>query len=506
MRLLLLISFMSISMFAQTYEEYLKSQEQAFSSFKEKRDKEFSEFLNKEWKAFKESQGYVGYEEKKPSVLPEAPKKKTIVSKRQEPKKLIEIKITEPKKKTVEVVNIELKPEKKVIVAPPVIKKKEPKVYTKIVIPPTSSKLKTLYIKYFGVDLEIHYDESILISMNRNISKDDIANAWDGLASSEYKVTVDELKAISKKLQLNGWARYLLIKQVSHALYRSKNEAKLFAWFALLKMGYDAHISYQSHKVVLLLPIEGNLFNTVYYTLKGKKYYAIDYYAKGKIGSIMTYDNVYEGASAGIDFSVTQLPAFTQDKKDKRLVFRVDNENKVVNLAYNENLLKFFQSYPQVSYVNYFSSPESLLLENSLKRSFKPLLQGKSQNEALDLILNFVQNAFKYQVDDKQFEMEKVMFPSETLFYPYSDCEDRAILFSYMVKTLLGMDIVGVKYPNHMATAVHIDQKVEGEYIRSGSKTYIVADPTYINAGIGMSMPQFIGSSAYSIVSTGGEK
>jgi len=505
MRFLLLISFITISLFAQTYEEYLKSQEQAFSSFKEARDKEFSEFLNKEWKAFKESQGHVGYEEKKPPVLPKAPKKKTVISK-EEPKKVVEIKITEPKKKKVEVIKIKPAPKKKVVVVPPVIKKAEPKVYTKIVVPPVSSTLKTLYINYFGVDLELHYDKSTLISMNQNIAKDDIANAWDKLASSEYEVTIDELKTISKKLQLNGWAKYLLLKQVSQALYGNKNEAKMFSWFALLKMGYDAHISYQSHRLVLLLPIEGELFNTIYYTLKGKRYYAIDYYAQGKIGSIMTYDNVYEGASAGIDFSVTQVPAFTQEKKDKRLIFRVDNKNQAVNLAYNENLLKFFQSYPQVSYVNYFSSPESLLLENSLKNSFGPLLKGKSQNEALDLILNFVQNAFKYQVDNKQFQMEKVMFPSETLFYPYSDCEDRAILFTYMVKTLLDVDVVGVKYPNHMATAVHIDQKVEGEYIRSGAKAYIVADPTYINAGIGMSMPQFKGSSAYSIVSTGGEK
>ena len=146
------------------------------------------------------------------------------------------------------------------------------------------------------------------------------------------------------------------------------------------------------------------------------------------------------------------------------------------------------------------------MLENSLKVSFEPLIKGKSQSEALDIILNFVQNAFKYQVDNKQFNREKVMFPSETIFYPYSDCEDRAILFSYIVKILLGMDVVGVKYPNHMATAVKIQEKIKGEYILNGKKAYIVADPTYINARIGMSMPKFIGSKSYEIVSTGGEK
>ena len=281
MRLLLLFIFIISPIFAQTYEEYLRSQEQAFSSFKEARDKEFSEFLNKEWKAYKEAQGETAYEEKKPQALPIAPKKKVVLQK---------------KKEVLE----------KLIVIPTPIKKKKEKVYQKIIIPPESQDVKTLYTKFFCVDLEVHYDKSMLISMNQNISKDNIASAWDSLAGSEYESTIKELKTISKKLRLNGWADYLLVKQVSSAIYRNKNEAKIFTWFSLLKMGYDAHISYQSHKVVLLLPIQGNLYNTIYYTLNEKKYYAVDYYAKGKIGSIMTYDNVYEGANASIDFARAQ--------------------------------------------------------------------------------------------------------------------------------------------------------------------------------------------------------
>ncbi|PHR58148.1 MAG: hypothetical protein COA44_04400 [Arcobacter sp.] len=504
MHKLFLLPLILSSLYAQTYEEFLQSQNKAFSSFKEKRDKEFSSFLNKEWKAFKESQGQSAYIKKKPNTLPKAPIKKTVKTK--DLPKVIEIKLVDAKEKTVKIIHIKPKIEKKLVILSPISEKPKAKVYTKIIIPPERQSLKTLYVKYFGVDLEVHYDKSMLISMHQNIDKDDIALAWDLMARSEYKATINEFKEISKKLQLNAWAQYLLVKKVSNALYQNKNEAKIFSWFVLLKMGYDAHIAYQSHKIILLLPIKGELYNTIFYTFNNKKYYAIDYYAKGKLGSIMTYDNVYDGANKSIDFSLPVLPLFAENKTNKRLVFRVENKNKSVSLSYNTNMLKFFQSYPQVSYSNYFSSPSSSLLENSLRRSFKPLLEGKSQNEALDLILNFVQNAFKYKVDDKQFNMEKVMFPSETIFYPYSDCEDRAIFFSYMVKILLNINVIGLKYPNHMATAVLIDEKIEGEYILSGKDKYIVADPTYINAGLGMSMPQFKGSSSYIIVLTGGEK
>ena len=476
MRVFLLSILLFSSLFAQTYEEYLREQEQAFSSFKEARDKEFSEFLNKEWKAYKEAQGVSGYKEEKPKELPKALKTTVI------------------------------KPKKKVLVVKQPEALEKPKVYTKIIIPPVSQRLKTLYMTFFGVDLEVHYDRSILLSMQAYLSKDAIAKGWDRLAGSEYETTINELNEISARLQLNDWARYLLVQMVSKGIYKGENEAKLFSWFALLKMGYDAHIAFQTHKLILLLPIEGELYDTVYYTLKRKKYYAIDYYAKGKLGSIMTYDNVYQGASSAIDFSLSSLPLLAQQKRSKRLVFRIEEKNTYIELKYDANLLKFFQTYPQVGYANYFSSEDSVLLRESMKSSFEPLIVGKSQGAALDVILNFVQNAFKYQVDKEQFNKEKVMFPSETLFYPYSDCEDRAILFSYMVKVLLGMDIVGVKYPNHMATAVRIDEKIKGEYITLEKRPYIVADPTYINASLGMSMPQFVGTNSYVIISTGGEK
>lgn len=476
MRVLLFMMIIASSVLAETYEEYLRSQEQAFNSFKEERDREFSAFLNKEWKAYKEAQSVKAYEEKKPKVRPKAVDKKVI------------------------------RPVKRVLVTPEPISLKKVKVYKQIVIPPPSAKLKTLYLNFFGVDLEIHYDKSILISMSGTVSKEKIASSWDTLAKSEYETTVSELKTISKKLKLNDWAKYLLVQKVSRGIYKSENTSKLFSWFVLLKMGYDAHIAYQNHKTVLLLPVKNALYSTVYYTFNNKKYYAIGYYSKADLGSLVTYDNIYKGATLPIDFGLEETPLFTEEKIKKHFVFRVEKKNRSVDLDYNKNLMSFFQTYPQVAYENYFSAPESTLLENSIKVSFKPLLLEKSQSEALDIILNFVQNAFKYQVDDDQFNKEKVMFPSETLFYPYSDCEDRAILFSYMVKTLLAMDVVGVKYSNHMATAVKIDEKIKGEYIISQNRPYIVADPTYLNARVGMSMPQFIGSSSYEIVASRGEK
>ena len=83
------------------------------------------------------------------------------------------------------------------------------------------------------------------------------------------------------------------------------------------------------------------------------------------------------------------------------------------------------------------------------------------------------------------------MFPEETLFYPYSDCEDRAILFAYLVRKLTPLEVVGLLYSDHVATAVKFSSYVAGDSRMYQGQRYVVSDPTYIGADVGMEMPQY---------------
>jgi len=114
-----------------------------------------------------------------------------------------------------------------------------------------------------------------------------------------------------------------------------------------------------------------------------------------------------------------------------------------------------------------------------------------SEQQAVNFLLRFVQTALKYETDEQQFGEENYLFPEETLFYPYSDCEDRAVLFAWLVRSLLKLQVIGLDYPGHVATAVHFNQPVAGDAVEYQGKRFVVADPTYINANAGMTMPDF---------------
>ena len=128
----------------------------------------------------------------------------------------------------------------------------------------------------------------------------------------------------------------------------------------------------------------------------------------------------------------------------------------------------------------------------SILRELKPLLVGLSEIDAVNFLLSFLHSSFEYKTDDQQFGREKWFYPEHLFFYPFSDCEDRSILFAYLVKSLLNLEVIGLNYENHVSTAVLFNGEVKGDKIVYKNKSYLTCDPTYIGASVGMTMPQFV--------------
>ena len=110
---------------------------------------------------------------------------------------------------------------------------------------------------------------------------------------------------------------------------------------------------------------------------------------------------------------------------------------------------------------------------------------GNPANERL------VRECRYYKTDQDQFGYEKFNFPEESIFYPYIDCDDRAVLFSYLVRELTNSGVIGLDYPTHVSTGVHFKGNVEGNAIIYNNKRYLSCDPTYTGAVTGMIMPKF---------------
>ena len=107
-----------------------------------------------------------------------------------------------------------------------------------------------------------------------------------------------------------------------------------------------------------------------------------------------------------------------------------------------------------------------------------------------------------YEYDDKVWGGDRAFFAEESLYYPYCDCEDRSILFSRLVRDLMGLKVLLVYYPGHLATAVCFTDNVIGDYISLNNQKYVVCAPTYIGAPVGATMPEMDNSKAKVILCT----
>jgi hypothetical protein len=266
----------------------------------------------------------------------------------------------------------------------------------------------------------------------------------------------------------------------------------LLSWFLLAKSGYRARIAYNDSSVFLLVPSKQEMFEVSYFTFGGRRYYAVEFDGdRQQPGQVYTYDGEYPDAIKELDMQLTAAVASSDQAERRHLSFEFEGKRYNIDVTYDRGRVKFLGTYPQLNLDQYFGAGVYRPTATPLLEQLAGNMRGMSEQQAVNFLLRFVQTALQYETDDKQFGKENYLFPEETLYYPYSDCEDRAVLFAWLVKSLLNLDVIGLDYPGHVAAAVHFSQSMPGDSISYQGKRYTVTDPTYINAVAGMTMPAF---------------
>lgn len=450
---------------ADDYADFLKSQSESFKEYKDERDAEFIGFLKEQWKEFNIQKGLVRDNKPKPVTAPVAA---PVVS---------EPVITEKIKEVEPIIVTPYEPEKEVV-TPPVKKTSEPVALT---------------IDFFMTPVTIYGVYEFPRAEQGMVSKELIASFWDSMSRIDYDRIISQTRDVKKSLGLNDWGYHYLLFRMGKTEYPAdKNMVNLFVWFLSSKSGYESRVGYDTDHVYLLMPSRNRLYSVPFLTLNGTKYYSIFFDEEPKaFKSLYTYNGSYPNADKLMDYRILDSPKIPKIMSRKTLQFEYNKEKMTVPVQFNKNLVEFFKFYPQTNIKVYFDAYMSPELEYTLVKSLKPLVEGKTEAEAVNTLLRFVQTSFSYKTDDDQFGHEKYMLSEETVFYPYSDCEDRSFFFAYIVKKLLRLDVVGLDYPGHVATAVKFSDNLPGDYVVRNNKKYMICDPTYINARLGMTMPKF---------------
>lgn len=426
-------------------------------------------------------------------------KPEVIVRKKKDPKVIIieekaaDKPTAQPEKKpVVEVVEAEPEAEP----APVVEAGRRPEPAAEPRLPVSSTPMSPLYrgesgrskIAYGGLAFYLNNSLNRKCSLN-GLNENAIADAYEALCNSDYKPLLADCAQIRKDLRLNDWGVFTLVRQVADTYCGTANESIVMQQFLLNEMGYKARMARKAteDKMMLFVATDCSIYAHPYITLNGQNYYNLS----GNNEQCQFYMCQKDSPKAknSVGMQLKEAPLFPGTVVSS--THQAKGSAARVTVDVPKALMDFYKDYPQCDYSAYFNAPVNAAMENRILSSLAPLVQGRNEADAANILINFVQTAFQYQTDGQQFGYEKPFFVEELFYYPYSDCEDRAMLFSYLVRKLLGLDVVLLDYPEHIATAVRFNGNVSGDYLMVNGRKYIVCDPTYIGASIGMTMPRY---------------
>lgn len=315
--------------------------------------------------------------------------------------------------------------------------------------------------------------------------------------------TIRDCLTIRINMDLCDWAYLNMLSAYAKDVFGDSNEATMLTSYIYAQSGYKMRLGRNEQHIYLLYASEHGIYDIAYFDIDGLKFYPFEC-DKDKLEIC----DASFPKEKPLSLYIPQNQQFEYKASKLRTLTSKRYSDIQIQVQVNENMIDFYNTYP-TSEVNsnfmtrwamYANTPLDENVKENLYPSLKDKINGLGQLEAVNKLLNWVQTAFVYEYDDKVWGHDRAFFAEETLYYPYCDCEDRAILFTRLVRDLLGLKTILVFYPGHLASAVCFTDNVSGDYISLNGKHYVITDPTYIGAPVGMTMPDMDNTQAHVIL------
>jgi len=347
------------------------------------------------------------------------------------------------------------------------------------------NKTQRFSMEFYGGTFNFELNSDFTISVPGVASAEAVRSFYALANRSGYQTLLDSLNAYKQAHQLNDWLFYQLIRKTAQQLSpKEENYFRytLYKWFFLVKSGYDARLAIARDKVIFYIFNDEDISDIPFFMIDNKKYMCLNYHDYGRINFEIEVPKPVNisipEAKKAFSYKVTRMPAFKPENySEKELQFSYRHKVYHFKIKFNAEVQSIFANYPVVDFESYFNIPLSRETYGSLIPILKTNTRNMSQKKGIDYLMRFTRYAFLFGDDEKTFGKEKRLSPEQTLFSDFSDCDDRAALFFYLVKEIYNLPMVALLYPTHITIAVGFDKPV-GQYIEYQGRRYSVCEPT----------------------------
>ena len=362
-------------------------------------------------------------------------------------------------------------------------------------MPPVQPQESYYDLLFFNSRLRLRAPEQSALSGCRlqNNSEQAVSQLWKQFTDVGFASSIRDLLGQQKRRSLADWTLITMTRDFTFKIWRTDtNLCAVATVFLLNQMEFDARVGRCGEELIVMVATDGRVYGRQSITIDGRKYYIMPMGEGNKhySGRVYSYEATMPGTVIPCSLEFQESPRLMYIPAKKAYTYPMKDGE--VSFAVNENLMDFYRGYPFCDLAVYANTPADSGFADFIERLARPLIAGLSRRDAVQKLLYYVQFGFNYATDDQQFGHEKYFFCEENFYYPSNDCEDRSILFSYLVRKLTGLDVILLEYEGHVATAVCFgDEQVDGDFFEFEKRRFVVCDPTYEGAPIGKSQPKY---------------
>lgn len=380
------------------------------------------------------------------------------------------------------------------VVAP---EKKIPDIPVTLPKPTREKKSYPVNFTFFNTPCGLRRFDTSLLSL-KGVDNASVSKAWKRITDGgATEALIEDCLRLREELNLCDWGYLTLIEKVAQTLYPNNEDYQNFLAVVLLNQcGYDCRFCKYNGRLRMMFHPSHTIYSRPFWNIDGKRYY-INIPSISANATLESYPGDYHKNPTPIRMVMDRYPRFNTAKSGQRpYSSKFWTKAPPIEFTVNPSVIKFLDTYPQVDWHLYGLSPLSDELQSTLFVAFDILTNGMGPVEAVNLILSFHNNAFAYQTDGDQFGREKPFFFDENFYYPFNDCEDRAILFARLVNQVLGLDVVYLQYPRHLCAAVKFPPgvSIKGTTVTVDGEKYYVCEPTTSKARVGQVAREYINS------------
>lgn len=357
---------------------------------------------------------------------------------------------------------------------------------------------------FYGLRCGVRMPPEAKLRGGGQVTADRLSRDWNALCTPGMDNALRDCLEARLRYRLCDWAYLQFLDRLGRE-YCGDADAGLFVTaFLFCQSGYQMRLAIDAGgRLVLLYGSRHSVFDTPYFYVDGLSMYPYG----SKAESLRICPMSFEGEKP-LSLLIAQEQNLGGGMSEPREIKSKRYADVVASASVPQQLVEFYNGYPasavdhdpMTKWAICAEAPFSRATSETLYAALRPRLEGLTPLEAAQRLLNWVQTGLVYEYDDKVWGGDRAFFAEETLYYPYCDCEDRAILFSRLVRDLLGLEVALVYYPGHLATAVCFGDDAEGDAMTVDGRRFLVCDPTYIGAPVGRQMRGVDGSRAEAIL------